>query len=163
MEGGTATGGSSTTLADTSRTEPNDYFNTWVIRIISGTGKGSYATVTDYASGTFTVADWLDIGGNAGGTDPDNTSKYLVEPAASLLQTPLALDDAVREACLAKAEMEAEDGELGNSHIMYFNEVALPGAWVLDANTAPRKLGPWTNGPSRNYQRIRENVTYNVS
>ena len=165
MEGGTATGASTTTLVDNSRKEPDDFFNTHVVRIISGTGKLSSATVTDYteSTGTFTVADWLDEEGAAGGTDPVTGSLYLVEPATNTLQTPFVFDEAIREACLAKAEMEAEDGELGTSHIAYFNEVALPAAHALDANSAPRKLGPWTNGPGhRSYRRIRENVTFNV-
>ena len=164
MEGGTATGASTTSITDSSRTEPDDFFNTWVVRIISGTGKLSSATVTDYtgSTGAFTVADWLDQEGAPAGTDPVTGSLYLVEPATNMLQTPFVLDEAVREACLAKAEMEAEDAELGTRHITYFNDVALPGAWDLDGNSAPRLLGPWSNGPRRAYRRVRENITYNT-
>ena len=165
LEGGTTDSATATTLVDTTRTEPNDYFNGWVITIISGTGKGSYATVTDFvqSTGTFTVADWLDIEGNAGGTDPGANSIYAIEPASNLHPAGFMFDEAIRTACLAKCEMEAEDAELGTKYIEYFDSVALPQAHQIDANLAPRKLGKMTNGRRQEYIRVRENVNYNTS
>lgn len=163
LEGGTADSASATTLVDATRTEPDDYFNSWVVTIISGTGKGSYAVVTDFdqGTGTFTVADWLDIEGNAGGTDPDTDSVYVVEPAANEHPAGHQFDEAIKIACYAKCEMEAEDSELGTKYIDEFNKVTLPNAWRIDANAAPRKLGKMENGRRNRYLRVRENVTFN--
>jgi len=170
MEGGTADAGTNaTTLVDATRLEPDDYFNTWVITIISGTGVGSYATVTDYvkSTGTFTVADWLDVEGAAGGTDPTTGSIYVVEPAANLHPAGPQFDEAIKTACLAKCEMEAEDAELGDKYIGYFNEIALPNAYMIDKNAAPRKLGKFRNGihgdnGRRRDRHLRENVSFNL-
>jgi hypothetical protein len=71
LEAGVATGGAETTLTNTDLNDlyPDDYYSGWVMKIIDGTGKNSYAVITDYASatGVFTVADWLAIDGSAGG------------------------------------------------------------------------------------------------
>lgn len=53
LETGEATGGSTEELQDTTRTEPDDYFVGWVMRIIDGAGKGQTMEVTSYASGVF--------------------------------------------------------------------------------------------------------------
>ncbi len=74
---GTATGGSSTTLVDTtSRSEADDYFNDWILTITSGTGRGETATITDFDQGTSTLTF---SGGLSGGSTPDTTSVYRVE------------------------------------------------------------------------------------
>ena len=168
LEGGTADAGTNaTTLVDATRLESDDYFITWIIYIISGTGEGSYAAVTDYvkSTGTFIVADWLDPQGVAGGTDPAADSIYVVEPAANLHPAGAQFDQAIKMACYAQCEMEAEDTELGNKYIKYFNEVALPDAYRIDANSAPRGLGKMHNGRrhregSNGYTRVWNTVTY---
>jgi len=162
MEGGTATDGSDTTLTDTGRTEPDDYFIGWTVTVVSGTGAGSYATVTDFvkSTGVITVADWLDIGGAAGGTDPATGSIYVLEPALNSHPAGFQFDEVIRSACMAKCEMEADDSELGTKAIQYFEKVSLPNAYVIDANAAPRKLGKMSSGPER-WIRTRENVTFN--
>jgi len=164
LEGGTATGASATTIVDSTRTEPDDYFNNWVVTDISGTGKLGYATVTDYtkSTGTFTVADWLDEEGTAGGTDPVTGSIYVVEPAANLHPMGTQFDDEILAACRARCEMSAEDAELGSDWISYFNDVAMPEAHRKDALSRPRRLGKLTNGRRERYIRIRENVTFNT-
>lgn len=166
LEGGTADSADATTLVDATRLESDDYFNDWVIYIVNGTGVGSYAVVTDYekATGTFTVADWLDAQGVAGGTDPGADSVYVVEPAANLHPAGSQFDEAIKIACFAKCEMEAEDAELGNKYIKYFDEVALPAAYQIDANSAPRTLGKMNNGNRDHNNRIRvwNNVTFNT-
>ena len=52
----------------------------WYIYITTGTGIGSYAAITVYdeATGTITVADWLDANGDAGGIDPIAGSKFAI-------------------------------------------------------------------------------------
>jgi len=156
LEAGEASAASATTLADSTLTGefPDDYFNTWVIKIISGTGKNSYATVTDYvgSTGTFTVADWLSIGGIAGGTDPDSTSIYYVEPASNLHPAGLKFDEAIKAACLAQAELQVEDIAAG--YMDLFLNVSLKAAWNKDANSAPRTLGSMYKG--RRFSGIRE-------
>ena len=162
LAGGTATGASATTVVDSTRIEPDDYFVGWTATIISGTGKGSYATVTDYAkaTGTITVANWLDIEGGAAGTDPVTGSIYALEPAANLHPCGIQFDEAVRTACLAKCEMEADDSELGTRYIEYFEKIALPSAHSIDTNSAPRTLGKMRGGGSGVYERTREDVTF---
>lgn len=164
MEGGTATGGSSTTLIDTTRTEPDDYFNGWTLTAVAETGKGSRAVVTDFdkATGVFTVADWLDIEDAAGGTDPTTGTIYILEPASNTHPAGFQFDDVIRTACLAKCEMEADDSELGTRYIEYFEKVSLPNAHMIDANAAPRKLGKMSDGHRVRHIRIRENVTFNA-
>lgn len=57
MEAGIGDAGGTTYITDADRWEPADYFNGWICRIINGTGRGSYATVSDYESrdGSITV------------------------------------------------------------------------------------------------------------
>lgn len=70
---GTATGGSSTTLADTSRTEVDDYFNSLdyaEIYIRTGTYAGSTRQITDFVDGvTPTITFAPAVGGNIIATD----------------------------------------------------------------------------------------------
>lgn len=73
QEDGTATGGSSTTLVDTSRKEADEYWNGGTIEIISGTGSGQVRDITSFSksSSTITVSTaWV--------TEPDTTSKYII-------------------------------------------------------------------------------------
>ena len=147
LEAGTATSGTTEQLADANRTEPDEYFTGWVLRIIDGTGAGQTATVTSYASSTFafdTIA-----------TAPDDTSVYVVEPAANLHPAGQQFDGAIRDAVLAETEKQFED-VLGN-YVQYYRQVSLPQAQLLDARSAPRKLGP--RGVV--HERIWTNVNYN--
>ena len=73
---GTATGGSSTTLVDTtSRDEDDDHFNDWLLTITAGTGISETAIITDFDNGTST----LTFAALSGGSTPDTTSIYRVE------------------------------------------------------------------------------------
>ena len=141
LESGCGDSGSDTTLVDAERTEGDDYFNDWKIEILSGTGKGSYATVTDYTgtSGTFTVADWLKSDGTAGGTNPDENSIYIVEPATNLHPAGAKFDEVILAACLFKAEMSLDDVSAG--YVEKYIKKDLPKAYQTDARSAPRKLG----------------------
>ena len=83
---GTADSGSATTLVDLTLADTydsDDDLNDWYIYI---DGSGSYAQVTDYtgATGTITVADWLDSRGNTGGTDPVATDSYTLTPVETV-------------------------------------------------------------------------------
>lgn len=149
------------TLLDSTRTEPDDFFLGWVAKIVSGTGIGSYATVTDYTKtgGKFTVADWLDEEGAAGGTDPAADSVYVVQPAANLHPAGFIYDDLMLAACLARTEMDAQDEHMDNFWQDQYRGMALPAAHKMDAKSAPRKLGNMDGrtGPVR--ERIRLDVT----
>jgi hypothetical protein len=138
----TATGGGATSLTDTAMIGlyPDDYFNGQVIRIISGTGKTSYAVVTDYAgaTGVFTVADWLFAGGTAGGTDPASGSVYCVEPVDNTHPCGMQFDSAIVSACLAKAEEEFADIKRG--YLDKYLTSDLPQAHAIDGRSAPRRL-----------------------
>ena len=72
---GTASGGSSTTLVDSSQSWTNDEWNSMTVAIYHGTGKGQHAVITDGNSTTLTVAAWL----GTGTTSPDSTSKYVIK------------------------------------------------------------------------------------
>ncbi|MBE3139513.1 MAG: hypothetical protein IMZ53_02915 [Thermoplasmata archaeon] len=140
-ETGLGDSGGDTTLVDAARTEGNDYFNGWVCRIISGTGKGSYAIVTDYtgSSGTFAVADWLTAAGAAGGTNPGANSVYYVEPLNNLHPAGEKYDQVILSSCLGRAEMEFNDapGQFSSRYL----QKDLPKAYELNYREVPRKLG----------------------
>lgn len=98
---GTADSASATTLVDATLSttyDADDDLNTWYIYISGGTGQGSFAQITDYttSTGTITVADWLDQYGNAGGTDPDANSTYVITQyetvAGDISRYPLSED-----------------------------------------------------------------------
>jgi hypothetical protein len=54
--------------------------------------------------------------------------------------SPFAMDDAVLAACKAKAEQVYEDTLEGNDW-MYYKQSALPNAWRIDSESAPKTLG----------------------
>lgn len=145
LRGGTSTGAGSTSITDSLRHEPDDYFIGWVIKIIHGTGKYSYATVTDYvgSTGVFTVVDWLDEDGGAAGTDPASGDRYIVQPAANIHPAGFMFDNAIEAACKARAQMETNDA--GIEWIQEYRQVALPEAKRLDGRSNSRRLGPLVN------------------
>ena len=55
---GTATGGSSTTLTDSTQEWIADQFNGGWVKIISGDGAGQYVAITDTGTDSITVASW---------------------------------------------------------------------------------------------------------
>jgi hypothetical protein len=130
FESGVATGGGATTVADTTRDEPDDYFNGWRVDIIAGTGRGSYATVTDYtgSTGTFTVADWLNSL-----ADPAADSIYFVQPANNMHPAGAKFDEVIQASCLAEAEQYFENISAG--HIERYTQKALPKAYDADARS----------------------------
>jgi hypothetical protein len=135
LEAGQATGGSATTLVDSDRTELDDHFNTWVLTILEGTGIGETATITDYtqSTGTFTFSAL------SGGSTPDTTTVYKVEPANNYHPAGYRFDQAVKAACFAQAEMEISEFDKGHRGKYY--EWDLPRAWDIDKRSAPRTLG----------------------
>ncbi len=156
---GTATGGGETSLTDTAiiGLYPDDYFNGQTIRIISGTGKTSYATVTDYvgSTGVFTVAGWLYQNGSAGGTSPASGSIYVVD-AGETHPAGMQFDQAILSACRAQVEGEFTDVKRGFTE--KYMQVDLPAAYAIDARSAPKKLGVMGSGRGVIYQR--GEVTY---
>jgi hypothetical protein len=143
----TATGGGATSLTDTAMIGlyPDDYFNGQTIRILSGTGRTSYAVVTDYVSstGVFTVADWLYQDGTAGGTNPAASSVYYLDTAETH-PCGMQFDSAIVAACLAKAEEEFADVKRG--YLEKYLSTDLPQAHAIDGRSAPRKLGRGRSG-----------------
>ncbi len=162
FQSGDASGGSGTTLVDSTIANiyADDYFNGWVIKITDGTGKGNYATVTDYTgtSGTFAVADWLTISGVGGGTDPVANDSYTVEPVNNLHPAGFRFDWAILTACLSEAEMQSEE-QTSQRWTQDYMEKALPKAYEIDRRSAPRRLGSFI--PRRDYlrRRIWQDVT----
>lgn len=59
--------------------------NDWYVYILTGTGAGSYAQITDYttSTGKCTVAEWLDSDGNATGTTPAADDTYAITSVAT--------------------------------------------------------------------------------
>jgi hypothetical protein len=159
LEAGVADSGGNTTLVDAARTEGDDYFNGWRITIIHGTGKGSYATVTDYtgSSGTFTVADWLTSAGAAGGTNPGTDSVYSVEPANNRHPAGFRFDDAILAACMYKAEEEDESIDKGFTD--KYLKKALVKAYDIDARSHPRTLGSMNKGVDFIHERTWSDIT----
>lgn len=151
-ETGIATGGSTTTLVDSTQANryANDYFKDWVLTILAGTGAGETITLTGStgASGTFTFA--------IGPTTPDATSVYIVEPASNLHPAGIEFDDVVLAACRAMAQMELEDAE-GDNWVQYYYNSALPSAHKIDAKLSPRKL---VRSKGIVHERTWDDVTY---
>lgn len=159
METGIADSGSNTTLVDDTRTEGDDYFNGWIIEVISGTGKGSYAVVTDYtgSTGTFTVADWLTSAGAAGGTNPSSDSIYCVEPTNNKHPAGFKFDESIMSAC--KYKMEEENEDINKGWVEKYIKKDLPAAYGIDKRSAPRKLGSMNRGINYRRERIWSGVT----
>jgi len=150
-ETGTATAGSATSLSDSSREEADDYFNGWVLTIIAGTGLGQTATITDYTGST----GKFDFSALSGGSTPDSTSVYYVEPASNLHPAGFKFDNAILQACLAEAELQIE--EMNEGAVELFYKVALPFAHKIDDLSRPRKL----RGRQVRRYRSWNDVTYN--
>lgn len=129
METGVAESTSATTLVDSTRDEADDYFNGWRIDILDGTGRGSYGIVSDYATGTFTVADWL------GGADPDADSVYVVQPLNNLHPAGMKFDEAIKCACMAEAEQFFKNKMENSGHIERYIQKALPKAYEADSRS----------------------------
>ena len=175
LEAAIATAADSTSITGGSLANlfPDDYFNGQVITIMSDTGTGSYATVTDYtgSTGKFDVADWLKSDGTAGGIDPVGTSgsasTFYVEPVANLHPAGFTFDRTILAACMSEGEMKLEDMTAG--YVQMYRQMALPRAYAKDARTAPRTLGSMNNRQSFMYRRSRSdrrrrlwnNVDYN--
>ena len=68
-DNGTATGGSATTLQDTSKTWATDFWNGGWVCIIQGTGAGEVRAITGTTSDTLTIDS---------GTTPDSTTDYII-------------------------------------------------------------------------------------
>ena len=162
LESGLATNGAAAAVSDSSLANiyPNDYFNGWNISIISGTGKGATAIVTDYvgADGEWFVTDWLYSDGTAAAVNPASGSAYYVEPVANLHPAGFPFDEAILAACRAKAEMELEDVTAG--WVQMYMQKVLPNAIMQDVRTAPRKLGSMNRNQRRYRERYWDDVTY---
>lgn len=148
---GVATGGSSTTLADSTRIEADDYFNGWTITIIDGTGRGETATITDYtgSSGTFTFSAL------SGSSTPDTTSYYYVEPATNTHPAGLQYDRCILAAC--KAVAESNIGDITAGWEERYRNLYLVDAYRTNRRQAPVKLGSLSTMPRR-YRRQLANL-----
>ncbi len=132
-ETGTATAGAATSLTDSGRGEADDYFNGWILTIIAGTGLGETATITDdYASGVFSFTAL------SGGSTPDTTSVYYVEPASNLHPAGVKFDECILQACYAEAEKQIE--EINEGAVELYYKVSLSFAYKMDGRSRPRKL-----------------------
>lgn len=164
---GTATGGGATSITDTNiiGLYPDDYFNGQTIKILSGTGKTSYAVCTDYvgSTGVFTVADWLYQSGAAGGTNPAAGSVYVVD-AGETHPAGMQFDFAILSACRAAVEEEFSDVRRGFTD--RYMQVDLPMAHAIDGRSAPKKLGVMRGQSSIGDAGVvvqRGEITYEVS
>jgi len=141
LTGAATTTGDATTLTDTNRTEPDDYFNTdWIVEVVSGTGKGSYGVVTGFikSTGVITVDAWLDIDGTSTGTNPGSGAEYRLLPVNNLQPAGFAFDNVIRLACMAAVEAELDDVQT-----IWENKYtqALGNALKIDARLAPKTVG----------------------
>lgn len=144
MESGIATAYAATYIKDNTRSEADDYFNDWIITVVDGTGAGEYATVTNYvgSTGEFTFSAGL-----SGGTTPDATSEYIIQPLNNLHPAGHQFDDAIKAVCLSRTEMESQDEHMDTFWTDYYHKKALRNAHTVDARSAPRKLGKMLNRP----------------
>ncbi|KKL07828.1 hypothetical protein LCGC14_2582120, partial [marine sediment metagenome] len=157
LEAGVATSGAATTLADSTRLEADDEFNGQILTIVAGTGVGQTATITDYtgSSGTFTFTAL------SGGSTPDTTSVYNVEPATGNTHPAgMRFDFTVISACLAETESQIDDIQGGK--LEEFIQISLPQAYTIDNLLAPSRVGNLTKftQPRRILRAKRLNVTF---
>ena len=146
-------------LLDATRTEGADYFKGWIIRIVYGTGKGSYAPVTGFtAGGTFVVADWLKANGDPAGTNPGVDSIYVVEPKNNRHPAGYRFDEAIMAAI--KYKVEEEDENVNKGFTQKYTQKALVKAYDLDARSHPRTLGSMNRGSRDCQVRSWLDVTY---
>ena len=156
-ETGVATGGTSATLVDSGRLEADDYFNGWILTVVDGTGLGQTATITDYteSSGTFAFTAL------SGGSTPDTTTVYYVEPASNLHPAGVKFDDCVMSACYAEAEKQIE--EINEGAVELFYKVHLKFAHNLDSLSRPRRLVGKRGYGRRTRNRMRDRTWLNVT
>jgi len=135
IEVGVADSTSTTTLVDATRDEADDYFNGWKIEIIDGTGRGSWALVTDYtcSTGTFTVADWLKPSGSADGADPAADSIYAITPLNNLHPAGIKFDRAIKSAIMYQASMTFD--KVLDDYVNEYTQKTLPKAYATDARS----------------------------
>lgn len=156
---GTASAAGATTIVDSALANlyPDDYFIGDKVYVISGTGKGSYAAVSDYtgSTGTFTVADWLWRDGTAGGTDPAADAAYYVE-TSDLHPAGTQFDDAILSACRAQTEIEFTDVNRG--YLQQYTSSDLMAAYLIDSKSSPRKLGPMRSGSGPRVQYVQRPI-----
>ena len=161
LQGGVATAGAATSLTDTVLTTrgyfPDDYFNGWVITVLGGTGRYQTATVTDWdmSDSKFTFSAL------SGGSTPDVTSVYIVQPANNYHPAGASFDTMVLGACLAQAVLDLglEDK---SGRVAEFFKVLLPAAQEMDRKVAgrSRRLGLMSNGPSYPRERTWNPITH---
>lgn len=163
--GGTADSASTTGLVDANLTAlfgaDND-LNGWVCEIVDGTGRGSYATITDYtaATGTIVVSDWLSAAGTAGGVDPSTDSKYLLTPTKPLYHPAgFMFDGIIETACLAACEIYGGDRVSDTHYTELFYQKRIPDGFRINNLMRPRHLGKMTDGPAKVIERTWTDVS----
>ena len=111
IRSGTAQAGASTTITlDASASAVDDFYNNQAIFIVSGTGVGQGRFISDYDGTTkvATVATW--------GTNPDNTSVFVIRPFGSIpgatAPTAAEVADAVWDEAKADHVAEGTFGEM---------------------------------------------------
>lgn len=158
----TASAADSVTIDGLKDEYPNDYFNGWYAYCVAGTGRNSYAKITDFTSvdGKLTVTKWLALDGVTTGTTPHATAAYMFICDNYKHPAGIQFDNAVLSACLACAEFEFEEVSSpipGLSNNEKFYKIDLPAARLQDARSAPKRLGPMMPasgrpGPTRTWK-----------
>jgi hypothetical protein len=153
---GTATTGGATSIVDTALSDEftDDAFNGGIITILSGTGKGGYATITDYVQSTNTISF---SGGFNNGITADTTSVYVIEKDSRLHPAGMAFDTFIVSACLAQTEQVLEDVYGGWSE-RYNSD--LYRAKQKDNRSVPKTLGKMRLPTAAPPERIRKDVTF---
>jgi len=139
----------------------DDDLNGWSCEILAGTGQGSYAAITDYAgaTGSITVADWLAPDGDAAGTDPGASSKFVLTPVKPYYHPAgFTFDGVLEAACLAACEIYSDQMDDTHFSELFFKR-KLPEAVLKNGRTAPRKLGKMTDGPRQAMERTWKDIS----
>ena len=163
---GTADAGTGATLIDAALKtvyDADDDLNGYYCYILTGTGAGSYAKITNYtaSTGTVEVADWLDAYGNAGGTDPTTNSTYAITPVETV-------GGDIARYPLAENFGGEVDGEInyaassGHNVIQWVDESTIRARRAITVNTGypmfaaviPLEFLQGYNGPKRRYELI---------
>lgn len=144
---GTAQAGAAGTITlDASASASNDFYNDSLVFLVGGTGAGQARLITDYVGSTKVASvapNWV--------TNPDNTSVFVIQPAAQVdvgqwADTATAADDIALKATLAKGTDITGFNDLSAAQVNTEVDTGLADYGALRPTVAGRTLDVTTTG-----------------
>jgi len=146
LDAGTATGGTSTTLEDTTKDWGTDQFVNAYIEITAGTGEGQVREIESNTSDTITVA-------TAWTTAPDETSEYRIFGAPAQIRELQRIDTEASEVSdrVSGTQPRTMDNRGGGTLTLWKDYAAAAGESVSGAieNYGRMTLYTWVSGATQ--------------